>query len=53
MVERRGAATSSRFSPAVLGLASGGGGGNDAAFIKAQPDWRPEDNTVNEEKEEG
>ena len=27
---------------------------NDAAaFIKAQPDWRPEDNTVNEEKEEG
>ena len=42
------------FLPAVLSLASGDGGGNDAiAFIKAHPDWRPEDKNDNEEKEEG
>ena len=41
------------FLPAVLSLASGDGGGNDAtAFIKAHPDWRPEDQQDDEEKEE-
>jgi hypothetical protein len=54
VVKRRGEATSSRFSPAVLSLASGDGGGNDAtAFIKAHPDWRPENEKDDEEKEEG
>jgi hypothetical protein len=54
MAKRRGEATSSRFSPAVLSLASRGGGENDAgAFIKAHPDWRPEGQKDNEEKEEG
>src|ERR1019366_26354 len=43
VVKRRGEATSSRFSPAVLSLASRGGGRNDAtACIKAHPDWRLE-----------
>src|ERR1035437_3171253 len=42
------------FLPAVLSLASGGGGRNDAtAFIKAHPDCRPEDEKDDKEKEEG
>src|ERR1035438_5471550 len=43
LAKRRGEATASRFSPAVLSLASGSGGGNNStAFIKAHPDWRLE-----------